>query len=385
MKTEFPFGRVNWVTSIFLIVTAFLALTAVPWFVYKHGLDWFYFGWFFFYFVMTGLSITLGFHRYCSHKAFKASLPVRLMILLFGSAAFQNSALDWSSDHRRHHKHVDHDEDDPYSISKGFFYAHIGWMLFKLKPQPPMDNVADLRKDPILMFQHRHNNLIGVIVGFLIPTLLGYWHQGWIGALGGLLIIGVARIVLVQQSTFCINSVAHSLGKRPYSTKCSARDSAWLAFLTFGEGYHNFHHEFQHDYRNGVKPWHFDPTKWSIWFLNKIGLASDLRRVSDEKILLAEISEAQKQIQSTLNLNFTQPVSSKLQSSIDFIKEASQKVPTYFKELQDKVNEQVSLSKQALKHWKREMRAIMHHADHIHSIYHATMPGSPGLEHKHHH
>src|SRR5690606_17915752 len=80
----------------------------------------------------------------------------------------------------------------------------------------------------------------------------------------------------------------------PYSTKCSARDSLIMAFFTFGEGYHNFHHEFQYDYRNGVKPWHFDPTKWTIWLLHKVGLVKNLRTVPEEKILKAEIAEQQK-------------------------------------------------------------------------------------------
>jgi HAD superfamily hydrolase (TIGR01509 family) len=97
----------------------------------------------------------------------------------------------------------------------------------------------------------------------------------WQGALGGFLIAGVLRVVVVQHSTFFINSLCHTIGKRPYSTKHSARDSIVMAFATFGEGYHNYHHEFQHDYRNGVKPWQWDPTKWTIWTLSKLGLASN--------------------------------------------------------------------------------------------------------------
>ena len=99
---------------------------------------------------------------------------------------------------------------------------------------------------------------------------------------------GVARIVVLQHCTFLINSACHAIGRQPYSKRCSARDSLFLALFTFGEGYHNYHHEFQHDYRNGVKPWQFDPTKWIIWTLSKIRLTRDLRRVPAEKIRLAE-------------------------------------------------------------------------------------------------
>jgi stearoyl-CoA desaturase (Delta-9 desaturase) len=91
-----------------------------------------------------------------------------------------------------------------------------------------------------------------------------------------------------QHGTFLINSACHTIGRQPYSTKCSARDSFLMALFTFGEGYHNYHHEFQHDYRNGVKPWQWDPTKWLIWILSKLGLTSGLRRVPQEVIYSAQ-------------------------------------------------------------------------------------------------
>jgi stearoyl-CoA desaturase (delta-9 desaturase) len=110
----------------------------------------------------------------------------------------------------------------------------------------------------------------------------------------------VARIVVLQHCTFCINSLCHYLGDRPYSSKCSARDSWIMAIVTLGEGYHNYHHEFQYDYRNGVKPWQFDPTKWVIWILSKLGLARKLRRVPEERILLAELAEARRRLAAIL-------------------------------------------------------------------------------------
>ncbi len=241
----------------------------------------------------TGLSITLGYHRLFSHLTFQASPIVKFLVLLFGTAAFEGSALVWVADHRRHHKFVDHD-DDPYDITKGFFHAHIGWLLFRTGPDTPLTWVRDLQKDRLVMWQHRFYIPLAFLVGFGMPTLIGYCYGGGSAALGALLLAGVARIVFVHHMTFCINSLCHWIGSRPYSSKCTARDSLLMAFFTFGEGYHNFHHEFQHDYRNGVKSWQFDPTKWSIWILNKLGLASDLRTVPEDKILKAQIAEQQR-------------------------------------------------------------------------------------------
>src|SRR5438105_13213747 len=126
-----PLDRINWLTSSFLIGTAALTLTALPLYLWFFGLDWFQVVLFFVMLSAIGFSVTLGYHRLFSHLTFQANWPIRLFVLIFGAAAFENSVLMWASEHRRHHKHVDHDE-DPYCISKGFFYAHIGWLLFKL-------------------------------------------------------------------------------------------------------------------------------------------------------------------------------------------------------------------------------------------------------------
>jgi len=299
MFSRIPFEKVNWTTSSFLIGTLLLTLTAVPIYIWNFGLDWFQVALFFIMLSACGFSITLGYHRLFSHLSFKAHWSVRLFTLVFGAAAFENSALLWACEHRTHHKHVDH-EDDPYDISKGLFHAHIGWLLFKLKPFPPFDNVNDLKKDSLVMWQHRYVQYIGAFVAFILPAMAGYAWNGWHGALGSFLIAGVARVVFLQHCTFCINSLCHTIGRQPYSSKCSARDSWITAIVTFGEGYHNYHHEFQHDYRNGVKAWQFDPTKWIIWTLSKCGLASNLRRVPREKILLAELAEAHSRIVATI-------------------------------------------------------------------------------------
>ena len=281
------------------MVTLAVALTGVPLYLWRFGLDWFQATLFCCFCVASSMSITLGYHRLFSHRAFKARWPVKLGVLIFGSSAFEGSALEWCADHRRHHKFVDHDE-DPYDITKGFFHAHVGWLLFKLRPDAPLDSVPDLLSDRMVLWQHRNTNWIGAIVNLVLVPSLGWVWGGWRSALGAFLIAGVLRVVLVQHSTFCINSFCHWIGRRPYSSRCTARDSWIMALFTFGEGYHNYHHEFQHDYRNGVKPWQFDPTKWVIWLMSNVGLTAQLRRVPAEKIQLAEIAEQQRQLETQL-------------------------------------------------------------------------------------
>jgi stearoyl-CoA desaturase (delta-9 desaturase) len=299
MFKRIPFDKVHWTTSSFLISTLLLTLTAVPAYIWHFGVDWFQVALFFVMLCACGFSITLGYHRMFSHLAFQGHWLVRALVLFFGAGAFENSALMWSCEHRTHHKYVDQDE-DPYDVTKGLFHAHIGWLMFKLKTDPSYENVPDLKKDWMVMLQHKYIHWLGAFVAFVLPAALGYAWGGWRSALGAFLIAGVARVVFLQHCTFCINSLCHYIGKRPYSSRCTARDSWIMAVVTFGEGYHNYHHEFQHDYRNGVKPWQFDPTKWIIWTLAKIGLAKNLRRVPSERILLAELAEAQRRMETKL-------------------------------------------------------------------------------------
>jgi stearoyl-CoA desaturase (delta-9 desaturase) len=152
-----------------------------------------------------------------------------------------------------------------------------------------------------VMWQHRYIHLLAVAVSFGLPALLGFAWNGWIGALGGFLIGGVAKVCVLQHGTFLINSACHTIGRQPYSARCSARDSFLMALFTFGEGYHNYHHEFPHDYRNGVKPWEWDPTKWVIWILSKLGLVGNLRRVAREAIASAQFREIAKASGSVQN------------------------------------------------------------------------------------
>ncbi len=361
MFSNIPFDRVNWFTSSFLVITFFTALIGTPVYFAFFGVDPFLVGLFVIFFLATGMSITLGYHRLFAHKAFQAKKPVKLFTLIFGAAAFEDSALDWASDHRQHHKHVDHEDDDPYAISKGFFWAHMGWIFFKLYPRE-LDNVGDLKRDPLVMWQHRYHLYIGVFIGLVLPTLIGAAWNGWVGALGGFLVGGVARLVCVQHCTFLINSLCHTMGRRPYDSKTSARDSWFMALFTFGEGYHNYHHSFQHDYRNGVKKWQWDPTKWTIWTLGKLGLAYDLRRVSEEKIVLAELRETQQQAEAHLDRNAGWHISCPTrEEAMRQLSVLSDRLGEGYTELEHAISSRVQLSREKLSYWREQVSDTIEH------------------------
>lgn len=247
-------------------------------------------------FVFSGLSITAGYHRLWSHRTYDAHWSVRFLFALGGAMALQNSALHWSSDHREHHKHVDHDDNDPYSASRGFWYSHIGWMLREYQPDKYYDynNVKDLQRDKIVMWQHKHYLALTLLMNIGVPILIGLLLGQVVAAL---LVAGFLRLVVNHHTTFFINSLAHIWGKRPYTERNSARDNGVLAFLTFGEGYHNFHHIFSGDYRNGIRWYQFDPTKWLIRGMSYIGLAKNLKRASEYQIEKARMEVMWQRLQ----------------------------------------------------------------------------------------
>lgn len=286
-------NEINWVSAIFLVVTPMLAVVLLPIYMYSNGWSWGLTAFLVVLYSISNLSITVCYHRYFSHRSFDVPVWVQVLFLLVASMAFQGSALRWSADHRRHHREVDTDE-DPYTINKGFFHAHLGWMLFKDR-HPDVDVIPrDLATNKWVQLQHKYYILIASFMGFIVPGILG-WLFGF-GFWPGVLVGGLTRIVLSQHSTFLINSAAHTFGNQPYTDKNTARDSFTMAVLTFGEGYHNYHHYFQADYRNGVRWYQWDPSKWVIASMAIVGLAKRLKKVSAEEILKARIAMEEKRI-----------------------------------------------------------------------------------------
>ena len=285
VKSKAP---INWPGAIVLLGTPIAALILIPLYAYSH--DFSIAAWvsFVLLLAMSSLGITAGYHRLWAHRTYEASLPVRIALMIAGTFAIQNSILYWSSGHRVHHRHVDDIERDPYSAKKGFWYSHIGWMLRDYpSSQTDYKNVPDLLNDKLVMFQHNHYIPLVLATNLGIPALVG-WAVGdlW----GVMLLGGLLRLIASHHVTFFINSLCHMWGKRPYTDENTARDNFWLAIFTWGEGYHNYHHIFQYDYRNGVKWWQYDPTKWLIWSLSKVGLTKNLRRIPSFNIKRAELA-----------------------------------------------------------------------------------------------
>ena len=244
------------------------------------------------FYVLTTISTTAGYHRLFSHRAYKANNLVKALFLFFGGGAFQESALKWGTDHRRHHTKVDSDE-DPYTISKGFFYAHIGWIFLKDESKHTGKFAKDLENDPLVKWQFDHYLAVAITAGFIVPMLIGFALGS---PIGGLAIIGFVKTVLQHHMTFLINSACHMWGRQPYTDTNTAKDSITMAVATMGEGYHNFHHYFQADYRNGIRWYHWDPTKWLINTFYSLGWAWDLRITPDSEILKAKMEMDQKRL-----------------------------------------------------------------------------------------
>ena len=278
-----------WLNIIIFSVLTLITLLGVPWWAMSYGVETSSIVVTVVLFFYTGMSITAGYHRLWSHKTYDAHPIIKFVLAVGGAMALQNSILHWSSDHRVHHRHVDDNEKDPYSAKKGFWYSHIGWMLREYQPVRYSDysNCKDLLKDKIVMWQHNHYIAIVLIANFGITGVIG-WLNGNI--LEMILIAGVCRLVLVHHVTFFINSLAHIWGKQTYTDVNTARDNGILALFTFGEGYHNYHHIFEYDYRNGIRWWHYDPTKWLIKSLSWFGLTKNLRTVPEDRIQQAKFS-----------------------------------------------------------------------------------------------
>jgi stearoyl-CoA desaturase (Delta-9 desaturase) len=271
--------------AIFMPVIAVIGIVGTPVYIYFNGLAVSELALFFFYMTATSLAITAGYHRYFSHKVFKTNRVIQFLLLFFGAATFQKSALRWASQHRQHHQFTDTDL-DPHNSKRGFFFCHVGWIMF-YKHNVNFKNVTDLAKSRLVMNQHNHYDIWSVSSGLLLPMLIGVL----IGhPLGAFIMTFCLRVTLVLNMAFFINSSAHMLGSKEFDAGASAGDSGLCALLTNGEGYHNYHHKFPNDYRNGHLWHHWDPTKWAIYLLSRAGLVWNLRRTSRQKIAEALVS-----------------------------------------------------------------------------------------------
>jgi len=284
-KQNLSFDLLN---SGFVLSFMLVGALGVPAYWYLEGWSWGPWIAAFVLYWATGLGVTMGYHRYFSHRSFDAHPIVEFFLLISGCMSLQNSALKWSSDHRKHHSFTD-TEKDPYNAKLGFLWSHILWIFYSdpeesnarmsgetssQSLQKTFPNCRDLISKRMIRIQHSISIPLGLVLSFGIPAFLGYLAGDvW----GYLLIAGFLRVALLHNSTFFINSLAHIWGEQPHSSKDTSRNSFILALLALGEGYHNYHHTYPTDYRNGIKAYHFDPTKWIIRSLSWVGLTHNLR------------------------------------------------------------------------------------------------------------
>lgn len=349
--------KTDWIILSFLAATQGLSLAGLAYYIPRYGIHPLEPIACALYVFIVAMVVSGGYHRYFAHKTFECHPLLKAAYLLIGAAAFQQSALVWAVDHRMHHRHVD-TELDPYNIKKGFWHAHIGWLLLKDPAhRESLHALApDLAKDRWVMWQHKYWLWISIPLGFGLPLLAGFW----IGRpLGMFLWVGLLRIAITHHTTFTINSIAHKFGVQPYTDQNSARDVWWLGPLLCGEHYHNYHHRFQSDYRNGVRWYHYDPTKWALWTFSKLGLAKGLRRTPYPQILKARLEMDMKRLETRLKpapKEFWMPLHSRLvgmrlavEEAAELYSNARKNYRDFKKSVADRSHDSIRKAKEALR------------------------------------
>ncbi|CAG8548111.1 4728_t:CDS:2 [Cetraspora pellucida] len=238
--------------------------------------------------------LTTEIQRNTAIWTYKVSRPFEIFLIFACSGAVEGSIRWWCNGHRAHHRWTDTDA-DPYNANRGLIYSHIGWMFLKQNPnRVGRADISDLSADPWIMFQRRKYWLFALFMGFVFPTMVaGFcWGDWW----GGFFFSAVLRLVFVHHATFCVNSLAHYLGDTPFDDRRTPRDHFITAILSLGEGYHNFHHEFPMDYRNAVKFYQYDPTKWLIKLLSYFGVTHHLKKFPENEIHKSIIVMKQKKL-----------------------------------------------------------------------------------------
>jgi stearoyl-CoA desaturase (delta-9 desaturase) len=258
------------------------------------------------YYIWTGLGITAGYHRLWSHGSWKCNKILETFLMIGATGSLQGSIKWWCLLHRAHHRWTDTDS-DPYNSQRGFWYAHVGWLLFDnihVNAHIPM---KDLKSNSIVRWQHNNYAWFGPFMALIFPTIVGYLFCGDIR--GGFYIAGALRLLFVHHATWFVNSLAHYIGKQSYDDTISPRDSLITGLLTLGEGYHNFHHEFPYDYRNGVKWYDYDPTKWFIYSMKCLGFAYNLNKFPINEIVKGEIDMIEKKLnERKQTINYAPPI-----------------------------------------------------------------------------
>nr|ABO43722.1 acyl-CoA delta-11 desaturase [Thaumetopoea pityocampa] len=237
-------------------------------------------------FFFAEMGITAGAHRLWTHKSYKAKLPLEIFLMVLNSVAFQNTATDWVRDHRLHHKYSDTDA-DPHNAARGLFFSHVGWLLVRkhdeVKKRGKFTDMSDIYNNPVLKFQKKYAIPFIGAVCFILPTVIPMYF--WGESLNNAWHICILRYAMNLNVTFSVNSLAHIWGNKPYDKDIKPAQNFGVTLATFGEGFHNYHHVFPWDYRTSeLGDNKFNFTTKFINFFERIGLAYDLKTVSDDVI-----------------------------------------------------------------------------------------------------
>jgi stearoyl-CoA desaturase (Delta-9 desaturase) len=277
--------------AVFVAVPMLALLAAIP-LAWGWGLGWhdviiavaFYY--------FTGLGISIGFHRYFTHRSFKAKQGLRIMLAIAGSMALEGPVLGWVADHRRHHKYSDR-EGDPHSpwrfgndwraLVKGLAWAHMGWMF-------DGNHTSREKFCPDLLADRKIARISGsfplfAAISLLAPALIGgLWSWSWQGALTAFFWATLVRVSFLHHVTWSINSICHTFGKEEFEVRDKSRNVNWLAILSFGESWHNLHHADPTCARHGALRGQIDIAARLIWFFEKAGWAYDVRWPEEAKL-----------------------------------------------------------------------------------------------------
>jgi stearoyl-CoA desaturase (Delta-9 desaturase) len=275
-------------------ILPFIALGVVGWQLWNDLLHWSDVIVFVIMYLLTGLGVTVGFHRYLTHRSFKTGKTVRAALGILGSAAIEGPVISWVADHRKHHAFADK-EGDPHSphvgheggwkgAFQGLVHAHMGWLFIHTQRGAKARYAPDLMKDPVIRWVDRHF-LVWAIGGLLVAFALGYAIGGTLtAALTGLLWGGGVRMLVVHHVTYSINSLCHFFGRRRFNTDDHSRNLLWLAPFSFGESWHNNHHAFPTSASHGLSRWPVDPSWLVIRAMEAVGLAWDVVRVDSSRM-----------------------------------------------------------------------------------------------------
>lgn len=251
-------------------------------------------------FMLSALGVTAGAHRLWSHRSFKAKLPLRMFLAAANTMAFQNDIYEWARDHRAHHKYSETDA-DPHNALRGFFFAHIGWLLLRKHPdvieKGKKLDLSDLHADQVVMFQRRHYKKLILLMCFIVPTVVPWYFWGET-LYTAFYVPCILRYALVLNATWLVNSAAHMYGNRPYDKTINPRENRFVALGAIGEGFHNYHHTFPYDYTASEFGMRYNFTTCFINFMYFLGLASDCKRVSKETIMARQLRTGDKSCRS---------------------------------------------------------------------------------------